>query len=96
MCKPEYERLMEQANQIKASGLEGDYRALAEFNNVVLAGHQTKFGMEFVTWEWVVQLLGLDKQRGRGYNVFSVFSLFPERSYLLWRQRDARTTRSEF
>lgn len=53
MCKPEYERLMEQANQIKASGLEGDYRALAEFNNVVLAGHQTKFGMEFVTWEWV-------------------------------------------
>lgn len=49
----EYQKLMEQAPQIKASGLEGDYRALAEFNNVVLAGHQTKYGMEFVTWEWV-------------------------------------------
>ncbi len=50
---PEYQKLMEQAPQIHASGLEGDYRALAEFNNVVLAGHQTRFGTEFVTWEWV-------------------------------------------
>lgn len=49
----EYTKLMARAAQIKASGLEGDYRALAEFNNVVLAGHQTRFGMEFVTWEWV-------------------------------------------
>ena len=49
----EYMKFMEQAPQIKASGLDGDYRALAEFNNVVLAGHQTRFGMEFVTWEWV-------------------------------------------
>lgn len=53
MDKVEYERLMEQAPRIKASGLEGDYRALAEFNDIVLAGHQTKYGMEFVTWEWV-------------------------------------------
>lgn len=53
MDKAAYEKLMEQAPRIKASGLEGDYRALAEFNNIVLAGHQTKFGMEFVTWEWV-------------------------------------------
>lgn len=49
----EYAKLMEHAPHIKASGLAGDYRALAEFNNVVLAGHETKFGMEFVTWEWV-------------------------------------------
>ena len=42
MHKTEYERLMEQTPQIIASGLEGDYCALAEFNNVVLAGHQTK------------------------------------------------------
>lgn len=49
----EYVGLMEQAPQISASGLDGDYRTLAEFNNVVLAGHQTRFGMEFVTWEWM-------------------------------------------
>lgn len=53
MDKIEYERLLAQAPRIKASGLEGNYRALAEFNSVVLAGHQTKYGMEFVTWEWV-------------------------------------------
>ena len=53
MDKAESERFMEQAPRIKASGLEGDYRALAEFNDVVLAGHHTKYGMEFVTWEWV-------------------------------------------
>lgn len=53
MDRPEYETIMEQAPRIKASGLEGDYRMLAEYNNVVLAGHQHKFGMEFVTWEWV-------------------------------------------
>ena len=50
---PEYQKLMEQASQIRANGLEGDYRALAEFNDIVLADHQTKFGIEFVTWEWV-------------------------------------------
>ena len=33
-----YQKLMAQAPRIKVSGLEGDYRALAEFNNVVLAG----------------------------------------------------------
>ena len=53
MKEKELQALMEQAPQIKASGLAGDYRALAEFNNVVLAGHQTKYGMEFVTWEWI-------------------------------------------
>lgn len=49
----EYQKLMEEAHRISTRGLEDDYRALMEFNNVVLAGHQTRFGMEFVTWEWV-------------------------------------------
>lgn len=49
----EYMTLMETAPQIKASSLEGDYRALAEYNGVVLAGHPTKFGVQFVTWEWI-------------------------------------------
>lgn len=49
----EYMALMETAPQIKASSLEGDYRALAEYNGVVLAGHPTKFGVQFVTWEWI-------------------------------------------
>lgn len=49
----EYMAKMETAPQLKACGLEGDYRVLAEFNNVVLAGHPTKYGVQFATWEWV-------------------------------------------
>ena len=49
----EYMRQMESAPQLKADSLEGDYRLLAEFNNTVLAGHPTQFGVQFVTWEWV-------------------------------------------
>lgn len=49
----EYMGMMESAPELKASGLDGDYRALAEFNGVVLAGHPTKYGVQFVTWEWV-------------------------------------------
>ena len=38
----EYMALMEQAPLLKAQGLSGDYRTLAEFNGTVLAGHPTK------------------------------------------------------
>ena len=47
----EYMRQMEAAPQLTASGLTGDYRLLAEFNDTVLAGHPSKYGIQFVTWE---------------------------------------------
>lgn len=43
---------METAPQLKASGLEGDYRILADFNGTVLAGTHSKHGVQFVTWDW--------------------------------------------
>ena len=43
---------MEAAPQLKASGLEGDYRILADFNGTVLAGSHSKYGVQFVTWDW--------------------------------------------
>lgn len=49
----EYMRQLETAPQLTASGLTGDYRLLAEFNDTVLAGHPSKYGIQFVTWEWV-------------------------------------------
>lgn len=49
----EYMALMETAPQLEAGSLDSDYRVLAEFNNVVLAGHSTRFGVQFATWEWV-------------------------------------------
>lgn len=50
MNKSECERLLEQAPQLKASGLEEGFRLLAEFNDVVLAGRTTRHGFQFVTW----------------------------------------------
>ncbi len=49
----EYMSQMEAAPQLTASGLTGDYRLLAEFNDTVLAGHFSKYGVQFITWEWV-------------------------------------------
>lgn len=48
----EYMTAMESAPQLKASGLEGDYRILADFNGTVLAGSHSKYGVQFVTWDW--------------------------------------------
>ena len=48
----EYMTVMETAQQLKASGLEGDYRILADFNGTVLAGVQSGHGVHFVTWDW--------------------------------------------
>ena len=83
MNNTEYERLMEQAPRIKASGLAGDYRALAEFNNVVLAGHQTKYGMEFVTWEWVQNHTALWQGHYYGDNYAAAKQDFATRSGLI-------------
>lgn len=48
----EYMAMLEQAPQLKASGLVGDYRILADFGDAVLAGHPTERGVQFVVWEW--------------------------------------------
>ena len=37
---------------LKASGLEGDYRILTDFNGTVLAGTHSKHSVQFVTWDW--------------------------------------------
>ncbi len=48
----EYMRLMEAAPFLKADGLEGEYRVLADFNGTVLAGVPSRYGVQFVTWDW--------------------------------------------
>lgn len=48
----EYMTAMENAQQLEASGLDGDYRILADFGDALLAGHPTERGVQFVTWEW--------------------------------------------
>ena len=48
----EYMTAMERTPKLQATGLEGDYRVLADFGSAVLAGHPTELGVQFVTWEW--------------------------------------------
>ena len=48
----EYMTAMERTPKLQATGLEGDYRILADFGDAVLAGHPTERGVQFVTWEW--------------------------------------------
>ena len=48
----EYMAILETAPRLKASGLTGEYRVLADFGDAVLAGHPTERGVQFVTWEW--------------------------------------------
>lgn len=47
----EYMSQMAAAPQLTTNSLTGDYRLLADFNGVVLAGHPTRYGVQFVTWE---------------------------------------------
>ena len=54
----EYMTAMEAAPQLKASGLDGDYRILADFGGTVLAGAPSKYGVQFVTWDWDYHTLG--------------------------------------
>ncbi len=65
----EYISQMEVAPFLTASGLEGDYRLLAEFNGTVLAGHPTEYGMQFVTWERVQNRTALNQGNYYGPNV---------------------------
>lgn len=48
----EYMAMLERAPQLRANGLEGDYRVLADFGDSVLAGHPSEHGVRFVVWEW--------------------------------------------
>ena len=56
-----YMRQMAAAPLLTADGLSGDYRVLAEFDNVVLAGHEREggCGVEFITWERIQNGTGL-------------------------------------
>ena len=48
----EYMAILETAPRLKASGLDGDYRILAAIGGTVLAGTPSKYGVQFVTWDW--------------------------------------------
>lgn len=57
----EYMKLMDAAPLLKAQGLDETYRLLADFNGVVLAGHPSRLGVQFVTWDWDYDRTGVSQ-----------------------------------
>ena len=46
-----YMSQIESAPVLKAGSLDESYKLLADFNDTVLAGHLTKYGVQFTTWD---------------------------------------------
>ena len=83
----EYMWFMEVAPQLRATGLDGDYRLLADFGGSVLAGHPTPHGAEFVTWEWDYEHTGMWQGHYYGNNYAGAKQDFAVRSGLFPRER---------
>ena len=85
----EYMRQMETAPFLKADGLEDGYKVLADFNDIVLAGIQSKYGVQFVTWDWSFDHKGVC--HGHYYTGLSLSPLTMT-SWTRWSSRSARNT----
>jgi hypothetical protein len=55
----EYMELMQSAPTLKADGLNAPYKKLADFNGYVLGGKESKYGVQFTTWQWTYEKTGL-------------------------------------
>ena len=56
----EYMRLMQNAHPLKASSLNAPYKQLLDFNGYVFGGMESKYGVQFTTWQWSYDRNGLD------------------------------------
>lgn len=81
----EYMKLMDAAPLLKAQGLDETYRLLAYFNGVVLAGHATRYGVQFVTWDWDYEKTGLTQGHYMSDNYSAAKQDFAVRSGLIRR-----------
>ena len=83
----EYMTAMEAAPQLKASGLDGDYRILADFGGTVLAGTPSKHGVQFVTWDWDYDRTGVSHGHYFMENYDAAKQDFATRSGLIQTER---------
>ena len=83
----EYMGLMEAAPILKAQGLDEDYKQLADFNGVVLAGHPTRFGVQFVTWDWDYGRTGVSQGHYMSNNYEAAKKDFSVRSGLIQKRQ---------
>lgn len=79
----EYMRNMEQAPPLKAESLDDRYKVLADFNGTVLAGRESQYGVQFVTWDWDFDRAGLSHGHYWGDQYMSAKQDFATRSGLI-------------
>ena len=83
----EYTRQMQSAPKLEVPGLSNQYKLLADFNGTVLAGMESRYGMQFVTWDWDFDRKGLSHGHYYGNNYIGAKQDFATRSGLMDRQR---------
>jgi len=83
----EYMKLMAQAPKMNTGNEIDNYKLLADFNGVVLAGHETSLGVQFVTWDWDQDRKGVHWGHYYGQNYTGAKEDFATRSGLLPESR---------
>ena len=83
----EYMKLMDAAPLLKAQGLDETYKLLADFNGVVLAGHSSRLGVQFVTWDWDYERTGVSQGHYMSNHYEAAKKDFAVRSGLVWKQQ---------
>lgn len=79
----EYMKLMESAPEMNTGNEVDHYKMLADFNGVVLAGHESGFGVQFVTWNWDQDRKGVHWGHYYGRNYEGAKQDFATRSGLM-------------
>ena len=79
----EYLKLMESAPTMSTGNEIDHYKMLADFNGVVLAGHDSGFGVQFVTWNWDQDRKGVHWGHYYGRNYEGAKQDFATRSGLM-------------
>ena len=79
----EYLKLMETAPTMSTGNEIDHYKMLADFNGVVLAGHESGFGVQFVTWNWDQDRKGVHWGHYYGRNYEGAKQDFATRSGLM-------------
>lgn len=79
----QYMRNMDRAPLLKVPGVEDKYKLLAEFNGTVLAGMESKYGVQFVTWDRDFDYEGLSHGHYYGNNYEDAKQDFATRSGLV-------------
>ena len=79
----EYTKLMGSAPEMNTGNEIDHYKMLADFNGVVLAGHNSGFGVQFVTWNWDQDRKGVHWGHYYGRNYEGAKQDFATRSGLM-------------